>query len=787
MISPSLFALAAAAASASTASAQTPNTFSQAGSSLVSAMMMFLGNDDMVYIMDKAEGNEAQVNGHPAWGSVWDIKTHEATVQDIRSNIFCSSGIHLPNGSFVTFGGNGAVTKGGDMGSVLNDGGYSASFDELYQDYDGTKAIRILNPCPAGSDFSSSECGWYDNADVLSMKKQRWYSTAEPDATGRVVIIGGYTSGGYINRNYPNTDPEFEGGAATCTYEFYPPEDGDAPTMQFLIDTSGLNSYPHTFLLASGKMFLQANTSTMIWDIDTNKETRLPEMPGNVVRVYPGSGGTAMLPMTPANNYEQTILFCGGNDMPDYSWGNYSWPYADTFYIPASKDCQRITPEPADGSDPVYVQDEDMLEGRTMGQFIILPTGKLFMVNGGENGTAGYSTMTLETTSYSDMPYGMSLAAQPALTPSIYDPNAEKGKRWSNDGFEAAKFPRLYHSSALLLPDASVLIGGSNPNVDVNLTTYFPTTYDLEIFYPPYFSAKTRPSFSGAPDKLTYGGKYFDLKIAADSYSGSSNDAAKSATCVVIRPGWTTHGMNMGQRFLQLNNTYTVNDDGTIDLHCSQMPPNANLFQPGPAMLFVTVNDIPSNGTHLTVGSGNIETQPTSDVAALPTSKEASSSASGSGTNTGTDSDSDDSGSHTGAIVGGVVGALVVVGIIGAIVGICVARRRRARAQEATSAGYAMRESPSHGAAAGYAAGAAGGAAASRDLRSSDSSAFVPLQNNYNPYQQDGTWSSSQVSLQSPYQDHHFADSRANGMSMDIDPYAAEPMRVGTPTRPQRY
>lgn len=225
-------------------------------------MMMFLGNDEMVYIMDKAEGNEAQVNGHPAWGSVWDINTHETTVQDIRSNIFCSSGIHLPNGSFVTFGGNGAVTKGGDMGSVLNDGGYSASFDELYQDYDGTKAIRVINPCPAGSDFSSAECGWFDNAEVLSMKKQRWYSTAEPDGTGRVVIIGGYTSGGYINRNYPNVDPEFEGGAATCTYEFYPPEEGDAPTMQFLIDTSGLNSYPHTFLLSSGKMLLQANTST---------------------------------------------------------------------------------------------------------------------------------------------------------------------------------------------------------------------------------------------------------------------------------------------------------------------------------------------------------------------------------------------------------------------------------------------------------------------------------------------------------------------------------------------
>ena len=32
---------------------------------------MFVGNKDKVYIIDKAEGNAAQINGHPAWGSVW--------------------------------------------------------------------------------------------------------------------------------------------------------------------------------------------------------------------------------------------------------------------------------------------------------------------------------------------------------------------------------------------------------------------------------------------------------------------------------------------------------------------------------------------------------------------------------------------------------------------------------------------------------------------------------------------------------------------------------------------
>jgi hypothetical protein len=32
---------------------------------------MFVGNTEKVYILDKVEGNAAQINGHPAWGSVW--------------------------------------------------------------------------------------------------------------------------------------------------------------------------------------------------------------------------------------------------------------------------------------------------------------------------------------------------------------------------------------------------------------------------------------------------------------------------------------------------------------------------------------------------------------------------------------------------------------------------------------------------------------------------------------------------------------------------------------------
>ena len=75
---------------ASSVAAQQPGTLVEKGDTLVSAMMvsafvitsfvhlphhplrqMFIANEEKVYILDKAEGNSQQINGHPAWGSVW--------------------------------------------------------------------------------------------------------------------------------------------------------------------------------------------------------------------------------------------------------------------------------------------------------------------------------------------------------------------------------------------------------------------------------------------------------------------------------------------------------------------------------------------------------------------------------------------------------------------------------------------------------------------------------------------------------------------------------------------
>lgn len=138
---------------------------------------------------------------------------------------------------------------------------------------------------------------------------------------------------------------------------------------------------------------------------------------------------------------------------------------------------------------------------------------------------------------------GMSYADNPVLTPVIYDPSAVAGSRWSRAGLNASTVPRMYHSSATLLPDGAVLVAGSNPNSDYNVGAgiKYPTEYRVERFYPSYYNAR-RPQPVGLLSQLSYGGPSFDVTLSADDLSGDAHNAA-NATVVLIRPGFSTHSM----------------------------------------------------------------------------------------------------------------------------------------------------------------------------------------------------------------------------------------------------
>ena len=96
--------------------------------------------------------------------------------------------MHLPNGSYVTFGGNSAVGRGGASGSQVGPTGIP-SWVAGYKDFDVSKSIRVLNLCTNSYNFADVSCQWYDGPSVLSMQKHRWYSTAEAFTDGSIVLM----------------------------------------------------------------------------------------------------------------------------------------------------------------------------------------------------------------------------------------------------------------------------------------------------------------------------------------------------------------------------------------------------------------------------------------------------------------------------------------------------------------------------------------------------------------------------------------------------------------------
>lgn len=556
-----------------------PNTFEVVGTTGVSAQQFFVGGVNKVYILDKVENNPTRLAGtnKPAWATEYDLRTNTFRTMDVATNTFCAGGAALGNGTWISVGGNKAVTHGGLDGVNLA-GPY-------YND-DGAKSIRLIDPCD-----NDNNCQWSVNPGGALLQAKRWYPTVETLEDGSVIIIGGCTDGGYVNDANQNIP----------TIEYFPSK-GQPNKLNFLLTTLPANLYTLTWLLPSGNLFLQSNLGTEIYDYKNNVEYPLPNMP-HAVRTYPASGATAMLPLTPKNNYTATILFCGGTNLQPDQW-------VLTFNIaayPTDKSCVKMTPDVS----TTWEEEDYLFEGRSMGQFVMMPDGRLWMGNGIAKGTAGYGN-----TSWA---IGQSFGSEPLHAPAYYNPNAPKGSRWSRP-MANATVSRLYHSVASLLADGSILTAGSNPNADYiapGTPNYpFPTEYRAEKFYPDYFN-RPRPSPSALPQTLTYGGNYFNVSMKSTDLGKQSSGLPKTIVSVV-RTGYSTHAMNMGQRYLQLNSTYTLNEDGSGMLHVSQMPPCVACFPPGPAMMFVVVDGVPSIGVMVMIGNGQLGLQPTAPAADLP-------------------------------------------------------------------------------------------------------------------------------------------------------------------------
>jgi hypothetical protein len=145
-------------------------------------------------------------------------------------------------------------------------------------------------------------------------------------------------------------------------------------------------------------------------------------------------------------------------------------------------------------------------------------------------------------------------------------------------GATAAK-ARLYHSSSMLMPDATVLTGGGGaPGPLTNL--------NAEIYYPPYLYKTDgsglpadRPAIATAPTALGWNQPFEVHMTTADPVS----------RVTLVRSGTVTHAFNSDQRFIELK----AKQQGSKLKITS--PSNRNNVPPGYYMLFAfDANGVPS-------------------------------------------------------------------------------------------------------------------------------------------------------------------------------------------------
>ncbi len=83
-----------------------------------------------------------------------------------------------------------------------------------------------------------------------------------------------------------------------------------------------------------------------------------------------------LLPLTPSTNYATTILMCSGQNINDWALSH------GLVNQVVSTDCVRMTLDERG----MWSEDGSLPEGRTMGNFILLPDGKIFLMNGAQQG-----------------------------------------------------------------------------------------------------------------------------------------------------------------------------------------------------------------------------------------------------------------------------------------------------------------------------------------------------------------------------------------------------------------
>jgi galactose oxidase-like protein/List-Bact-rpt repeat protein len=364
-------------------------------------------------------------------------------------------------------------------------------------------------------------------------------------ADGKLLVVGGHISDGHGTKDAKLFDPATEqwttlpnlhygrwyptatvlpngttmvsSGADENHVFIKPIEIWDGSSFRVVDVPNGWGYYPRLFVAPNGKIFYAGEWPLARWfDPSTGKFTIIGDR-SVLDRGY--AGGVMYAP--------GKVIYAGGGSPPTNSVELIDLNVAA----------------------PTWRMGRPMAFARHQVNATILADGKVLITGG----TAGP---------------GKTNEGQAVKFAELWNPATEQ---WTT--MSAQVHPRIYHSTAILLPDARVLTAGGGEAVGMTQQT------NAEIFSPPYLfnpdgSLAVRPVITSAPTELHYG----------QSFTVQAQGASTVQRGNLIRLGSATHAFNMSQHI------YPVTFTQSGSTLTSMAPTSPNLAPPGPYLLFL-LND----------------------------------------------------------------------------------------------------------------------------------------------------------------------------------------------------
>lgn len=358
------------------------------------------------------------------------------------------------------------------------------------------------------------------------MNQGRWYPTATALADGRILVL----SGSFIKDGMTmiNDLPQIWDGQRWESAEHF----------------VGLPLYPRVHVGPDGQVFMSGtNAQTYLLNTgETGTWTPLPPPGGirrNGVREY-----------APSVMYDvgKVIYIGGGNSGPTDA------PTAAAEVIDLG------------ANPPAWREVAGMHFARRQHNATILADGTV-LVTGGTRGPG-----------FNDLSPG-----SPVHAAELWNPATEE---WTQ--LAAEDIDRCYHSTAVLLPDATVLSAGSGEfAVGSGANDSRDSHRNAQVFRPPYLFHGPRPEITSAPEKVDYG-QVFSLEV--------SGPALGRITWIKLPS--VTHAFDQNQRINFLG--FSV-DHGKATVSAPEQP---EICPPGHYMLFaISQAGVPSLARIIQIGS----------------------------------------------------------------------------------------------------------------------------------------------------------------------------------------